>query len=286
MTKQMARLPSVDEAIHILRADPACRDLVRDAYLGRDVRDSAARFRASGEFAAVLSLLGDRLRGATVVDVGAGTGIASAAFLASGAGHAIALEPDASDEVGRGAIRRLGEIAGLEIVAGWGEQIELDDGSVDIVYCRQALHHAQDLPLMIRECARVLRPGGILLACREHVVDNARQLEKFRAGHPIHRLAGGENAFALGQYVSAILAAGLVLQRQLGPWDSVINAFPLAQTDDELDDLPGTLLRQRLGRLGRLLPFVPFSSLLARRWLNRPRPGRLYSFLASKGHAA
>ncbi len=285
MNRTFAPLPSVDEAIRILRADPQSQDLVRDAYIGRDVRDSAARFLASGEFVAVREVLGDRLLGATVVDVGAGTGIASAAFLASGAGHAIALEPDGSDEVGRGAIRRLGDIAGLEIVAGWGEQIEFSDASVDIVYCRQALHHAQDLPLMIRECARVLRPGGIFLACREHVVDNARQLEQFRAAHPIHRLAGGENAFTLGQYLSAIRAAGLTLQRSWGPWESVVNAFPLARSAHELAELPRTLLKQRLGRFGNLVPSGPFGRWLAQRWLERPRPGRLYSFLAVKDPA-
>lgn len=282
MKRTLAPVPSVDEAIRILRADPQSQDLVSDAYLGRDVRDSASRFLASAEFAAVRAILGDGLLGATIVDVGAGTGIASAAFLASGAGHAIALEPDASDEVGRGAIQRLGEIAGLEIVDGWGEQIELGDSSVDIVYCRQALHHAQDLPLMIRECARVLRPRGIFLACREHVVDDARQLEQFRAAHPIHRLAGGENAFTLGQYVSAIRAAGLTMQRQLGPWDSVINAFPIARSSAELADLPSALLIHRLGRFGNLVTSAPFGGWLARRWLERPRPGRLYSFVASK----
>lgn len=277
-----ASLPSVDEAIHILRADPASRDLVRDAYLGRDVVDSAKRFLGSGEFAAVRALLGDRLDGATVLDIGAGTGIASAAFLASGASRAIALEPDASDEVGRGAIKRLGSHPGLEIVDGWGERIDLPDGTADIVYCRQALHHARDLPLMLRECARVLRPGGILIACREHVVDDARQLEQFLAAHPIHRLAGGEHAFALEDYLAAIEAAGLTIQRQIGPWDSIINAFPMARSDEELADLPSTLLGQRLGGLGRIVASLPVGAWLARRWLERPRPGRLYSFLASK----
>ena len=282
MSRSLNPLPSVDEAIHLLRADPASRDLVRDAYLGRDVRESAARFLGSAEFTAVCALLGDRLHGATVLDVGAGTGIASAAFLARGAGRAIALEPDASDEVGRGAIRRLGQPAGLEIVDGWGEQIDLSDESVDVVYCRQALHHAQDLRLMLRECARVLRPDGTLVACREHVVDNERQLEQFRAAHPIHRLAGGENAFALGDYVGAMRAAGLTITRQFGPWDSIINAYPLARTEAELADLPITAFQQRFGRVGTLVTATPFGGWLARWWLARPRPGRLYTFLAVK----
>lgn len=285
MNRQLAPVCSVDDAIHLLRADPASSDLVRDAYLGRDVRESAARFLASAEFAAVGALLGDRLHGAELLDVGAGTGIASAAFLASGARRAVALEPDPSDEVGRGAIRRLDPPPGLEILDGWGEQIELADESVDIVYCRQALHHARDLPLMIRECARVLRTGGVLLACREHVVDNAHQLEQFLAGHPIHRLAGGEHAFALGEYLGAIEAAGLTLERQVGPWDSMINAYPLARTDEELALLPRKLFSERLGRLGPFASTRP-GAWLARRWLDRPRAGRLFTFLAVKTRGA
>ena len=98
---------SIDEAIRTLRASPAHVNLVRDAYLGRNVKDSAERFLSSAEFQAVRVLLHGYLEGAVVLDMGAGTGIASYAMLAAGAGKVIALEPDPSDEVGRGAIGRL-----------------------------------------------------------------------------------------------------------------------------------------------------------------------------------
>ena len=272
----------LDDAVRQLRAEPAYADLVRDAYLGRDVADSARRFAASGEFDEVRGLLGGALRGAVVADLGAGTGIASHAFLAHGAARAFALEPDPSDEVGQGAIRRLPGGDSMEIVSAYAEWLPLADASTDIVYARQVLHHTRDLAAALRECARVLRPGGIFLACREHVVDDDAQLQRFLAEHPVHRLAGGENAYSLSQYQQAIAGAGLKLERMLAPWDSVINAFPVVRSGTELRELPRTQLRARFGQLGAAAARVPGVVSLVRRRIERPKPGRMYSFLARK----
>ena len=271
---------TIDEAIRSLRQDPGCADLVRDAYLGRDVADSSRRFEASAEFEAVLAILGERLNGATVLDLGAGTGIASAAFVRAGAGRVIAAEPDESDEVGRGAMARAD--ADFEVIDAVGEQLPLPDASVDIVYARQVLHHAQDLERLLAEVARVLGPGGLLLACREHVADDDGQLQIFLANHPVHQLAGGENAFPLPRYVAAMRAAGLVNIRVLDPWESVINAFPAVRSAEELRLMPVERLRSRLGGLGRLAAAIPGVQQLFWRRIRRPDPGRMYSFIAHK----
>jgi SAM-dependent methyltransferase len=278
----MTTLMSIDEAVRTLRASRQHVDLVRDAYLGRDVKESGDRFLSSAEFQAVRGLLQERLEGATVLDVGAGTGIASYAMLASGAATVIALEPDPSDEVGRGAIARLAAGPRLEIVDAWGEKSGLPSGSIDIVYTRQALHHSADLDQMLAEAARVLKPGGVLLGSREHVVDDDVQLRAFLAAHPVHQLAGGENAFSLDAYLQAIEAAGLVIELVLGPWDSVINAFPVVRSQSELADVPRLVLEQRFGRLGRLAGSIPLVRRAVWARLRRPRPGRMYTFLATK----
>ena len=275
---------TIDEAIRTLRHDPRYAGLVRDAYLGRDVADSVRRFEASAEFGEVKQILGARLRGATLLDLGAGTGIASFAFCAAGAGRVVAVEPDPSDEVGRGAMTRLEQPPNLEVRDGVGEAIPLSDHSVDIVYCRQVLHHAQDLNRVLAECERVLKPGGLFLACREHVVDDEQQLAAFLASHPVHRLAGGENAFALPAYIEAIQRSGLILDRVIGPMGSVINAFPAARTTMELQALPRERLVHRCRLLGRLLWRIPGVPTLVRAYVNRPVPGRMYSFVAFSGH--
>jgi len=59
---------------------------------------------------------------------------------------------------------------------GVGESMPLRDRSIDLVYARQLLHDAIGLLCLLSECARVLKPGGALLACR--TVDNEDQLEE------------------------------------------------------------------------------------------------------------
>lgn len=273
---------SIDDAIRTLRRDPGCAHLVRDAYLGRDVADSARRFAASAEFAAVCRLVGERARGALVLDLGAGTGIASMAWLAAGASRVMALEPDPSDEVGRGAIARLDPAGRIEVLDGVGEAIPLPDASVDIVYARQVLHHARNLPQLVSEVARVLVRGGYFLACREHVVDDARQLAAFLAQHPVHQLAGGENAFALPEYVAAIDRSGLRVQRVIGPLESVINAFPTFDSEAALLEAPRHALVRRFGWAGRVAARVPVVVRLVQARMAGRDPGRLYSFVAVK----
>ncbi len=274
-------LISTDDAIRRLRADPACADLVRDAYLGSDVDDSGRRFLASGELAEVRRILGRRVDGASVLDLGAGTGIASAAFCAMGAARVVAVEPDPSAEVGRGAMARLPGRK-FEAIDGVGENLPLPDATMDIVYCRQVLHHARDLDLVLQECARVLKPNGIFFACREHVVDDDRQLGEFLAAHPVHQMAGGENAYSLSRYLQAIRDSGLVIDRVLRPMDSVINAFPIVQTQEELDALPAQKLAHKFGLVGRAASHVPGATRLVRARMDRPIPGRMYSFLAHR----
>ena len=69
------------EAVRGLRADPQSAAMLRDAYRGEDVCEAAERFRASAEFTEVCG----QLDGGKILDLGAGTGIASYALARSGA---------------------------------------------------------------------------------------------------------------------------------------------------------------------------------------------------------
>ncbi|GAB4257968.1 MAG: hypothetical protein Kow00122_15700 [Thermoleophilia bacterium] len=275
-----------EEAVLELRRDPRYAALLRDAYLEGNPAAGAARFAASAEFKEIRTIAGNRLAGGIVVDVGAGTGIATYAFAVSGASLVYAVEPDPSDEVGRGAIARA--CAGLEqvrLLDFWGESMPIADGTADIVYARQVLHHARDLDELVAECARVLKPGGLFLACREHVVDDERQLRAFLQSHPIHRLAGCEGAFPLGCYEAAIERARLRLRRILGPWDSVINAFPAARSENDLQQRHRQALRSRLGPLAGPIAGIPLVKTVLNRLLDAKAqavPGRLYTFVAVK----
>lgn len=272
-----------EHAVEELRRDSGNDELLRDSYLEADAEGAARRFQASAEFAAVRGLLGAALEGGEILELGAGSGFASLAMVQAGADRVYALEPDPSDIVGRGAIERLGE-AGIEALDGGGESVPLPDGSVDAVYGRAVLHHLPDLDATMREVARVLRPGGVFLACREHVADDDEQLAAFLRDHRFHQITGEENAFPVDRYVSAISGAGLRVSRVLGPTETIINAFPAVRTAAELDALPRTMLERRLGAVGRAAAGVPWVQALVRLRLRRQRPpGRLYTFVACKG---
>jgi hypothetical protein len=46
----------------------------------------------------------------------------------------------------------------------------------------------------MRAVTRVLKPGGIFLGCHQHVIDDKEPLAIFLRSHPVHLLAGTENA--------------------------------------------------------------------------------------------
>jgi SAM-dependent methyltransferase len=275
---------TTEEAILHLRQDPASRDLVRSAYLDEDVEGAAERFRRSEEFLETLRLVGQAPLG-RVLDLGAGTGIASLAFADSGAREVVAIEPDPSDVVGLGCLTRVMGDRVIRPVAALGGAVPVTSGTVDVVYCRQVLHHIPELAATLAECARVLRPGGVFLAVREHVVDDDVQLAQFRAAHPVHQLAGGEGAHSLAVYRAAILGAGLHMTAQLGTWDSIVNAFPDVERAADLPRAPSVVLGRRFGAPGRVAGTLPGIRSVVWTRLRRPRPGRLYSFVAVKPEA-
>jgi hypothetical protein len=123
--------------------------------------------------------------------------------------------------------------------------------------------------------ARVRRPGSVLLVTGEHVVDDERQLAQFLHDHPVHRLAGGEHAWRLLDYEHAIRGAGLELMESLGPWDSVLNAYPAVRDSEELRGYARAHLIQRFGILGRNSARMPGIEATVWRRIDLPTPRRL-----------
>ena len=138
------------------------------------------------------SMIGDVLVGATVLDLGAGSGVAASALLAVGAARVVAVEPDPSDSVGLGALARASVGREITPVRAFGEALPVAGGSMDVVYCRQVLHHTMDLASTLRECARLAPRRRLRVLAARHVVDDDAQLARFLADHPVHQLAGGD----------------------------------------------------------------------------------------------
>jgi SAM-dependent methyltransferase len=68
---------------------------------------------------------------------------------------------DHSEAMLAAARAALGESAAVDWRAGELEALPIADGEVDAVFSNLALGHIADLGAVARECARVLRPGGV-----------------------------------------------------------------------------------------------------------------------------
>lgn len=280
-------LKAWEEAVRWLRDQPAQQELVRACYFDDPLQTAAERFWQSVEWKSIATLLpGNK---GHVLDLGAGRGISSYALARDG-WQVTALEPDPSNLVGAGAIRSLVEQTGfpIEVVSEYSEKLPFQDNSFDFVNCRQVLHHARDLNQTCKEIFRVLKPGGMMIATREHVLSKKEDLQRFLDSHPLHKFYGGENAFLLDEYLAAMHIAGLKVEKLMAPLDSPINYFPM--TSEQFFShcaSPVTVIlgetfthmifssRHRIGRgLMRMLVRV-------RNRLDQT-PGRLYSFVAKK----
>jgi len=93
-----------------------------------------------------------------------------------------------------------------------GENLPFADETFDVTYCVATLHHALDLPKMVRELARVTKPGGVVAGLNEGTRGVGRS-----ADNPDQ---AGEKALGINEHVHTVLAyavafarAGLVIRR-------------------------------------------------------------------------
>jgi ubiquinone/menaquinone biosynthesis C-methylase UbiE len=281
------KMLTYEKSVDWMRGQAEHTELVKLCYLDRDNLEAAKRFTASEEFQAVGKLLQltDRATPAKVLDLGCGNGIASYAFASLNC-EVTAVDPDTSDDVGLMAADRLrasisnGSITTIQATA---ESLPFPDNTFDVIYERQALHHFSDLVQGLTECMRVLKPGGLFLATREHVVNDAKQLEQFLAGHILHQQHGGENAYPVAHYTNSLKQAGFTVVQQMAPMDNVINHFPISNADVDL--AMRHWLTSKLGNaLGHSIAEMSFAEKAYRgfRSMRDRSPGRLYSFLCSK----
>ena len=261
-----------EQAVIWLKNQPQEESLVRACYFDDPLLDAAKRYHREDEWVEIRNFLPQQLGNA--LDVGAGRGIASYALACDG-WTVTALEPNPSELVGSGAIRQLAIESSMpiRIVEEWGECLPFENNTFQLIHARQVLHHAKDLQKLCQELFRVTKPGGRLIATREHVVDGPEDLNIFLNNHPLHNLYGGENAYILNSYLDALRAAGYRIKKVLSPFESSINYFPATKEDI-------------VKRVSKYLfwPFPKFLPDFAIRLVSRhlKTPGRLFSFVCDK----
>ena len=155
-----------------MSSDPNRADLGKDPKRVSGMFDQVAA--AYDRTNSVLSLGNDRFwrvatlravapqRGERILDLAAGTGTSSMAFVPSGA-HVVAADfSRGMIEEGR---RRHGDVPNLEFVQADATNLPFADGEFDAVTMSFGLRNVIDPRRALRELRRVTRPGGRIVVC-------------------------------------------------------------------------------------------------------------------------
>jgi 2-polyprenyl-6-hydroxyphenyl methylase/3-demethylubiquinone-9 3-methyltransferase len=100
-------------------------------------------------------------RGATALDVGCGGGllaeeVARLGFRVTGVDPSAPSLATARDHAAAAALA-------IDYVQGRGEALPVDDASFDLVFCCDVLEHVDDVPTVLREVRRAVKPGGLFV---------------------------------------------------------------------------------------------------------------------------
>jgi SAM-dependent methyltransferase len=196
--------------------DPAQYDPFAREY---EAHASSAPYNALYDRPAMLDLIGD-VAGLEVLDAACGPGLYAEELVRRGA-HVAAC--DGSGQMVELARARLGPDVDVRLHELGRPFTWLADVSVDLVVCALALHYVNDRRAFLRECLRVLRPGGVMALSTHHPTDDWVRLggSYFDVEAVTEVWSKGWTVTAwrlpLTQLTSDITDAGFVIERLVEP---------------------------------------------------------------------
>lgn len=146
--------------------------------------------------------------GEVVLDLGSGGGIdvllSAKRVGPTGFAYGLDMTPEMIELARRNAAEA--GVANVEFLEGRIEAIPLPDASVDVVISNCVINLSTDKPAVLREIARVLRPGGRIGIADVVAVDHLSPAERAARGSFVGCIAG---ALSFGEYEAGLRAVGL-----------------------------------------------------------------------------
>lgn len=162
--------------------------------------------------------------GTSIADIGAGSGFFAVPFARAiepdGWLFAVDLQPEMLDFL-RAKLRDAASPRNLELIAGEATATNLKDASCDLVFLGNVWHELDDRARVLREAARILRPGG-----RVAILDWRNDVPQPPGPPRDHRIGEGETASIL-----EALGWGVSLSTTVGQFSYLIVAAPGVVTE-------------------------------------------------------
>ena len=191
-------MPSVEELYELWAGDSELRE-----ELGRSLDPRGVDWLFE-----VFAALGPRA-GDLVLDAGARDAVHAIRLVHEHRVRAVALDPlPLHCALARERIADAGLTEEIDVVEGALEELPFEDASFEWIWCRDVLVHV-DADRGLAECARVLRPGGVLIA---YVTLATERLEPEETDELVRALALRPSSLDPAQLETAADAAGLVLR--------------------------------------------------------------------------
>ena len=148
----------------------------------------------------------------TIVDIGCGRGRWSVALAQRFAAHVLAVDLTAERvRATAQAVQEAGLADRVGVCRGSIHDLPMTTASVDLVWCRDMLNHVSPLEPAIRECRRVLRPGGAMMVFQTFAGD---LLEPLEAARLYSAMVIEPDNMSVEHAERAFAAAGLVIVRK------------------------------------------------------------------------
>ncbi|HMF61776.1 MAG TPA: class I SAM-dependent methyltransferase [Vicinamibacterales bacterium] len=155
----------------------------------------------SAKVLAFLERAGVPVRG-RVLDAGCGGG-GMPLSLAEEATQVVGIDPAERFQDAGVRLGRERGIANLHFALADGMALPFPTGAFDLVLSHAVIEHVADAPLYLRECARVLAPGGhVYLSTAPYLSFAGAHLPRLRIPVPLHLILGRRMAFAIFQQLA------------------------------------------------------------------------------------